>query len=128
MMPSSTYRLLAEAIAQRKQVLCVYEGFARAVCPIMLGHKRGQERVLSYQFAGSASRGLPPGGQWKCLDLSKMDAVELRAGPWHDGARHSMPQHCIDDVDIDINPDSPYTPRTPSPRPKLPTVRRKPKC
>lgn len=110
-MPSPTYHLIAQAIMQRQRVLCVYGGYARAVCPVMLGHTRGHERALTYQFAGDASRGLPPEGQWKCFDLSKMSAVERRAGPWHEGATHGMPQHCIDDVDIDINPNSPYTQR-----------------
>ena len=110
-MPSSTYRLIERAMTERKQVLCMYEGFARAVCPIILGHKQGRERTLAYQFAGSASRGLPPGGEWKCLDLAKMSNIELRTGPWHDGHRHSKPQHCIDEVDLDINPQSPYEPQ-----------------
>jgi len=110
-MPSAIYRLIARAMSERKQVLCVYDGFPRAVCPVMLGHTQGQERALTYQFAGGASRGLPPGGQWKCLNLAKMTDVELRSGQWHDGASHKMPQYCIDDVDLDINPSSPYAPR-----------------
>lgn len=110
-MASETYRLIAQAMAERKQVLCVYEGFARAVCPIVLGHSKGEERVLAYQFAGGASRGLPPGGQWKCLQLSKMSEVELRPGPWHAGSSHKHPQGCVSEVDLDVNPQSPYSPR-----------------
>jgi hypothetical protein len=110
-MTSPTYRLIALAMQERKQLRCNYEGFARALCPIMLGYKRGNERVLCFQFAGGASKGLPPGGQWKCFDLAKMTEVELRSGRWHAGTAHSRPQHCIDDVDLDINPESPYAPR-----------------
>lgn len=110
-MTSSSYRLIALAMQERKQVHCRYEGFARALCPIMLGYKRGKERVLCFQFGGDASKGLPPGGQWKCFDLAKMTDVELRSGRWHAGTVHSHPQHCIDDVDLDINPESPYAPR-----------------
>jgi len=40
-----------------------------------------------------------------------MSDVELRTGPWYSGNRHSEAQHCVDEVDIDINPDSPYTPK-----------------
>ncbi|HLG83459.1 MAG TPA: hypothetical protein VKY22_20770 [Bradyrhizobium sp.] len=43
--PSTTYRLIAKAVAERKQVLCVDEGFARAVCPVVLGHKHGREQA-----------------------------------------------------------------------------------
>jgi hypothetical protein len=110
-MPSSTYQLITQAMQERKQVLCRYEGFARALSPIMLGHKQARERVLGFQFAGGASKGLPPGGQWKCFDLAKMTEVELRVGEWHVGTHHRQPQHCIDEVDLDINPESPYAPR-----------------
>ncbi|WP_407154376.1 hypothetical protein [Bradyrhizobium sp. STM 3557] len=110
-MPSSTYQLIVRAMRQRKPVLCIYEGFARAVCPSILGHKKGQERVLAYQFDGRSRGGLPPGGKWKCLDLAKMSHVELHAGPWRTGRKHSKAQRCVDEVDIDINPDSPYAPK-----------------
>jgi hypothetical protein len=110
-MTSSTYQLMVQAMMQRKQVLCFYKGFPRAVCPIILGHKKGQERVLAFQFGGGASEGLPSGGEWKCLELAKMDHVELRTGHWHAGRRHTEAQHCVDEVDIDVNPDSPYEPK-----------------
>jgi hypothetical protein len=110
-MTSSTYQLMVQAMKQRKQVLCFYKGFPRAVCPIILGHKKGQERVLAFQFDGGASEGLPRGGEWKCLELAKMDHVELRTGQWHAGRQHTEAQHCVDEVDIDVNPDSPYEPR-----------------
>jgi hypothetical protein len=110
-MPSQTYRLLVQAMTQRKQVLCFYNGFPRAVCPIILGHTKGKERVLAFQFDGGSSEGLPPGGEWKCLELAKMSHVELQQGPWHSGSRHSKAQHCVDEVDIDMNPDSPYGPK-----------------
>jgi hypothetical protein len=110
-MTSSTYQLIVQAMTERKQVLCMYEGFARALCPIVLGHKQGRERLLAFQFAGGASKGLPPGGQWKCFDLAKMTETELRRGRWHAGTAHTQPQHCVDEVDLDINPESPYAPR-----------------
>ncbi len=109
-MPSSTYQLIARAMAERKQVLCLYDGLPRAVCPIVLGHAKGEERALTYQFAGGASQGLPRGGQWKCLQLSKMSQVELRSGRWYAGSSHKRPQGCIDTVDLDVNPQSPYAP------------------
>lgn len=109
-MPSATYTLIAKAMAERKQVLCDCGGFARAICPIVLGHTKGEERTLAYQFAGDSSGGLPRGGQWKCLDLSKMSGVQLRSGAWHDGTSHKRPQVCVEDVDLDVNQQSPYQP------------------
>ena len=95
----------------RKQVLCNYEGYPRELCPIILGHSKGQEKALIYQFGGQSSSGLPPGGQWRCLWLSKVTDAQLRDGPWHAGASHTRPQGCIDAVDLDVNPASPYQPK-----------------
>ena len=54
---------------------------------------------------------LPAGGQWRCLWLAKVSDVQLRDGPWHEGDRHSQPQGCVEKVDLDVNPSSPYNPK-----------------
>ena len=63
-MPSQTYELIAHAMSTRQQVLCVYLGHARALCPTILGHTDGEECTLAYQFAGDSSGGLLSGGEW----------------------------------------------------------------
>src|SRR6266513_2570589 len=88
LVPNPTYELFRQAMAERKQIVCVYDGFPRELCPIILGHARGQEKALTYQFGGRSRSGLPPGGEWRCLWLSKVSTVEL-----------------------DVNPSSPYNPR-----------------
>lgn len=109
-MPSPAYELFEEAMRCRKQILCVYDGYPRELCPIILGRTDGQEVALTYQFAGGGSKRLPPAGQWKCLYLSKVRDVQLRDGPWHAGDRHMQRQSCVELVDLDVNPDSPYDP------------------
>ncbi len=111
LLPSQTYDLIVHAMATRQQVLCFYQGHARALCPTILGHTDGQECTLAYQFAGDAKSGLPPGGEWKCLRLSGMTNIELRHGKWFTGSRHSKRQACVRVVDIDVNPASPYKPK-----------------
>lgn len=96
---------------QRKQVLCVYGGFRRELCPAVLGHSRGEEKALTFQFGGESSSGLPPGGEWRCLWLNKVSNVTLRDGPWFAGSSHTWPQDCVEDVDLDVNPSSPYSPK-----------------
>jgi hypothetical protein len=108
---SPTYQLFARAIVERKQIVCVYGGHPRELCPIILGHSRGQEKALTYQFGGSSNSGLPPGGEWRCLWLAKIKDAALRDGPWHSGASHTQPQGCVETVDLDINPHSPYAPK-----------------
>jgi PIN domain nuclease of toxin-antitoxin system len=108
---SQVYELFAQAIADRKQIFCTYERLPREVCPHILGHTKDEEVALTYQFGGESKSGLPPGGEWRCLSLSKVRNVQLRAGRWHAGSRHSRRQPCVEVVDIDVNPSSPYRPR-----------------
>jgi hypothetical protein len=107
-MPSRTYALFAEAIRHRKQILCMYDGYARALCPIILGHSDGEEKALTFQFGGDSRSGLPRGDEWRCLFLSKVTHAELRDGAWFTGSGHTRPQGCVEDVDLDANPESPY--------------------
>lgn len=111
MAPSRTYELFAEAIKNQKQIICTYNGRHRELCPIILGHKDRQEKALTYQFGGESEKGLPKGGQWRCLFLSRVRDVQLRDGPWHTGERHTQPQDCVQIVDLDVNPESPYKPK-----------------
>jgi hypothetical protein len=111
-MPSSNYKLFARAMTERKQVHCSYEGYGRALCPIILGRKNGQEVALTYQFAGDSSKGpVSPQGLWKCLQLAKVTNVTLHDGPWRAGSKHQRRQSCVEIVDLDVNPDSPYRPK-----------------
>jgi hypothetical protein len=110
-MPSATYQLIMQAMLARQQVLCTYRGLARELCPIILGHTDGRERVLAFQFAGGSSSRLPHGGDWKCLDVAEMNDVALREGRWHSGRSHRQRQHCVAEVEFDVNPDSPYDPK-----------------
>ena len=109
--PSETYRLFERAMTERRQIVCMYDGHRRELCPILLGHSQGEEKALTYQFGGDGKSGLAPGGQWKCLRLLGANNVQLRDGPWRAGSRHRQKQTCVEVVDLDINPDSPYNPK-----------------
>jgi len=113
-MPSETYALFEQAMRTRKQVVCVYGGYRRELCPIILGHTRGHEKALTFQFSGGSGSGLPPGGEWRCLALAEVSDVALRDGPWFAGSRHNERQRCVEIVDLDVNPESPYRPRRPT--------------
>jgi hypothetical protein len=110
-MPSPVYELFGQAIVHREQIVCAYDGFPRELCPVILGHSQGQEKALTYQFGGDSKSGLPRDGEWRCLWLSKVSDVRLRDGPWHVGASHRQPQGCVEEVDLDVNPSSPYHPK-----------------
>ncbi len=110
-MPSLVYTLFAQAMAGRKQILCEYNGYRRELCAVILGHSSGQEKALTFQFGGESKSGLPPGGEWRCLWLEKVSDVRLRDGPWFAGSSHTQPQGCVEAVDLDVNPSSPYSPK-----------------
>jgi hypothetical protein len=107
-MPSRTYELFAEAMLMRRPIECGYDGLPRTICPIILGHTNGQEKALTYQTGGKSSGSVP---DWKCLTLSKVRNPRIVDGPWRSGGEHSQAQTCVKDVDLDVNPDSPYRPK-----------------
>jgi hypothetical protein len=84
-------------------VVCRYQGYIRELCPIIIGHTKGEGRLLAYQFGGGGSSGLPPGGAWKCLRLSEVRDPELRDGPRREGHSHQQEQRCVEEVDLDFN-------------------------
>jgi hypothetical protein len=123
--PSLNYAQFEQAMRMRKQIVCMYGGYPRELCPIILGHSQGQENALTYQFGGGSKSGLPPDGGWRCLWLSKVSDVQLREGPWFIGSSHTRPQGCVEIVDIDVNPSSPYHPKRPiEPANRRPVARR----
>ena len=96
-----TYALVRRAIEERRQIHATYGGHRRRMCPHVIGTRVGQPRALFFQFAGSSSRGLMPGGDWRCLSLEALADVSIHEGSWHTRA-HSEPQRCIDAVDLEI--------------------------
>jgi hypothetical protein len=110
-MSSANYGLFEQAMRLRKRIVCVYNGQPRELCPVILGHSQEQEKALTYQVAGKSRSGLPPAGEWRCLFLSKVSKAQLRDGPWLVGSSHTQPQGCVQIVDLDVNPMSPYGPK-----------------
>lgn len=109
-MASETYLLFEQAMRERKPVICMYDGHPRAVCPIILGHSDGVEKSLTYQFDGTGSDG-PVRGDWKCFFLDKVESAEIVDGPWRAGSSHKTSQSCVKEVDLDVNPNSPFGPK-----------------
>lgn len=102
-MPTSTFDLFCKATAEKKQVVCTYNGYVRKVCPHAVGYKLNREQAMTFQFAGGSSKGLPPGGEWRCLELSKVTGATIQDGPWHTDNNHSRPQTCVDHVVVEVD-------------------------
>ena len=100
-MPDPTYTLFRNAILGEQQVVCLYDGRARELCPHIIGtSKSGEEVVLAWQFGGESSGPLP---QWRCLKLGNVSNARAREGRWHEGGSHRTTQTCVSDIDLDIN-------------------------
>lgn len=97
------YQDLSDAIRNKKQVVLIYNGLRREVCPHTLGEKNGKKRVLVYQFAGQSESGLPKEGGWRCLYLNKIIILEIRNGQWYTGKSHTQPQTCIDHIEVVVD-------------------------
>jgi hypothetical protein len=104
---SATFGLIHRAILKRQQLTFTYGAQPREACPYILGHKKGVETVLTFQFGGKSSRGLPVKGEWRCFQVAEMRRVEAREGRWHGDSEHRKAQRCVDDVFIDVNTDVP---------------------
>jgi hypothetical protein len=99
-MPSADYSLFRNAILSEQQIVCVYDGRLRELCPHIIGtDKRGEEVVLAWQFGGESSGPLP---QWRCLKLAGVSNTRAREGRWHEGGSHRATQTCVSDIDLDI--------------------------
>jgi hypothetical protein len=102
-MPSATYRLIRRAIQNEQQITCLYRGYVREMCPHILGWTGREEKLLAYQFGGRTGSTLPPGGEWRCLNVAGMSDVKARNGRWHTGSGHRTTQQCVREIDLDIN-------------------------
>jgi len=101
-MTSPNYGILRQAMLTGAPVSFWYKGHGRLACPHVLGFKRGAEHVLVYQYGGGSASGLPPGGEWRCLNVSEMSNVRPISGGWHTDPNHSQTQTCVDQVDVEL--------------------------
>ena len=98
------YQILAEAIRAKQQVVAVYDGEERVFSPHALGTKRGVAHVLVFQYAGGSRTGLPPGGEWRCLELDGLSSLRTEPGAWRTAPNVFNPQSCLDEIEVVADP------------------------
>lgn len=107
---TANYDHFRQAIVAQRPVAFDYKGHRRLACPHVIGTKNGLEKVLTYQYGGGSSSGLPNDGEWRCLFISEVFNVEVLDGEWKTGPNHSQPQTCVDEIDVQVtvplNPNS----------------------
>jgi hypothetical protein len=103
-MDTDAYSILAEAINSKQQVVARYHDEERIFSPHALGTKGNITHVLVYQYAGGSRSGLPPEGEWRCLDVDELSDIQLEPGAWHTAANVFNPQTCLDEIDVVADP------------------------
>jgi len=99
---SATYKLIRQAMLDGKSLSLVYHGHRRSVCAHVIGKKNGRPQVLTYQYAGTSSSGLPTGGQWRCMIVDQIQRVEVIDGQWKTDHNHNQAQTCVDQIDVEL--------------------------
>lgn len=99
---SDAYSIVRQAIIGKQQVIATYRGHRREMWPHVIGTKVGQRQALFFQFAGSSSSGLPPGGEWRCIPIDGLSDVSTQSREWHAGPTHTQEQTCVDAVDVEV--------------------------
>jgi hypothetical protein len=98
-------RLVWTAVGNKQPIGALYHGRRRLLCPHRLGrNRRGQLRVLCYQYGGESVSGLEPTGSpanWDCVALEKLSKVELIEGAWRTAPQPWRPQTCVTVADMD---------------------------
>ena len=106
-MASKAYATIRDAIQRRLQVVAVYKGYRREMCPHLVGKsKDGVEQALFYQFAGDSSKPLGPDGDprnWRCIALDELVSITTREGSWHSAGNHARPQTCVVAIDVEVS-------------------------
>jgi hypothetical protein len=100
------YRILRTAIERRWNVQAVYAGLPRLLSPHMMGWKRGEPHVFSYQFGGFSHRGLHEEGSplnFRCMRVALLHWLILIPGRWHTSVERPQDLgNCIDEIDVSV--------------------------
>ena len=99
------YAVIRQAILNKDQVIGIYQGHNREICPHVLGSKEGRSQALFYQFGGTSNSGLGPvgsGDNWRCFPIAGLSNVSTRKGDWYTAPNYSQQQTCVDFIDVAI--------------------------
>lgn len=101
---TSTYNLIREAIASRRQVVATYDDAVLHLCPHAIGRTDGRAQALFFQFSHFTTDGRVHAGSddtWRCIPIDALRVVSVRNGVWHGAGRESRPD-CVSDIDIEV--------------------------
>ncbi len=84
-MSTAVYEVLKTAIERRRCVRVIVNSLSRDLCPLALGYKTNQLRVLAFQYRGSSTSGINAAGGWRCFSLGEISWAKINDDPWQSG-------------------------------------------
>lgn len=95
-----SYSALLAAVRSKQSVTFTQGGHERRVSPHAIGRdNNGDLNVMTFQYAGTSSSGLPAGGQWRCFRVSEVSGVRTNGDLWRTASDHSRPNTCVTNPD-----------------------------
>jgi hypothetical protein len=96
-----SYSIIRQAILDRSCLTAIYQNRLRHFSPHAIGKDDdGETHVMAFQYAGQSSRPLPPRGEWRCFEVSKLRNVIRNSDTWHTGFDHGRPNTCVTRIDV----------------------------
>jgi hypothetical protein len=101
----SIYEVIRQAIITKNQVIGMYDGYMREMCPHLLGLRESVAFALFYQFGGDDSEPLAQDGDpanWRCIAIEQLAHVTIREGEWHTAAIRAQDRECVGKIDVKV--------------------------
>src|SRR5258706_16440108 len=101
------YRLIRDAVLNRRILAVSYRGSIREVCPHVIGKTKGLPYALLYQFGGESSSGFKPDrptDNWRCVGIDVLSPVAVKKSPidWDNASNYSAVENCVGEVGVQI--------------------------
>ena len=95
------YAIIRQAVIEKCCLTAVYQNRVRHFSPHAIGRSNdGDTNVMAFQYGGDSSKGLPPGGKWRCFRVDDLAAISKNKDVWHTGFDHGRPNTCVTQIDV----------------------------
>lgn len=97
------YNIIKQAILHKQSLTGTYQRRIRHFSPHAIGQSDdGQTNVMAFQYGGDSSKGLPPGGEWRCFEVEQLSGVSVNGDAWQTGNGFSSPNTCVTRIDVTV--------------------------
>src|ERR1700757_565220 len=82
------WKVLEQAVMQKRTVRATYHGHDRLLCPHLLGWKNGRAKLLCYQSSTTTSQALnsDPHKPWRLMFVDELERAVITDDEWQTAA------------------------------------------